>query len=170
MHIHRPRVCRFKPAPFVPNGRLSLLSCCRCTGQNPQHRTNVRCVSPREGSSDRALACTGQRLTGQSHCPVLCPVRSAPHRSARVSHRTNGACHRACPVHPWHVCPVLHSSLSRSRQLKPRAPEHRTQATGQNLLSGALSGASPRSVSTPFLNAFSFYLPNTMCISNVHVC
>ena len=196
MHIHRPRVTRFQRTPFVSNGHCSPLSRSRCTGHKCPAPDKSPVPSPREptalssnapdrrqgtGQMSGALPRTAARETesllppDRAHrtkfpCPVLCPVLTQLSTVARVSHRTNRACHRACPVYPWHNCPVHHSSLSRSRHSQPRAPEHRTEATGQNLLSGALSGASPRLVSTCFLNALSSYLPTTMCISNVHVC
>jgi hypothetical protein len=155
VHPGRPRVRCFKLVPFNSNGLRTVFqplplhrtNCpapdkCPVTflhvstvlssaphnapDRRTLHRTNVRCLHLARARANRELVSTGQSLTGQSHCPVLCPVRTASHRMARVSHRTNRACHRACPVHPWHICPVHHSSLSRSRQLKQRAPEHRT--------------------------------------------
>jgi hypothetical protein len=47
------------------------------TGQKPAP-DNVRCALLARANANREPASTGQSLTGQSHCPVLCPVPSAP--------------------------------------------------------------------------------------------
>jgi hypothetical protein len=140
----------------------------RCTGQMSGAFTS-RAPEQTESSSppDRA---SPDRSTVR--CSVRCSVRCVLHSTSRLGlatgHLGRVTGHVRCTPRPIVRC---NTSLCFARaNSHPRAPEHRTEATGQNLLSGALSGASPRPVSTPFLNAFSFYLPHTMCISNVHVC
>ena len=128
-----PSTCvSIKRRPFVHNGREPLPSRYARTGQNSvhssRHRTNVRCVSSSRTELNREHPSTGQTGTGQTPCPVLCPVRSAQRQTARVSHRTEKTWHRACPVRSSRLCPVLRTALSRSPESNSSPDKsHRTK-------------------------------------------
>jgi hypothetical protein len=129
-----PSACHsFERQPFNSNGHEPFSSRCPLTGQNSvhssRHRTNVRCVSSSRTELNREHSPTGQKGTGQTPCPVLCPVRSTQRQTARVSHRTErrGTGHVRCVPRASVRC---FAPLCLAR---PRASLHRTVATGQHL-------------------------------------
>ena len=99
-----------------------------CPRASNTHRTDAFSTGQLSGAFlSHTPRSTESRLPPDTDAPdkFSCPVLTVQHRSVRVYHRTDGTCHRTCPV-PSVRCSLL---LCCSR---PRARLHRTRATGQN--------------------------------------
>ena len=141
------------------------------TGQKNAAPDKCPVPSPRARPSKQRARHHRTKRTGQNfpvRCSVRCSLNSAPWLGLATGQTGRVTGHVRCTPGTFVRCTTL-LCLARANSNREH-PSTGQKPPDRTLLSGALSGASPRQVSTCFLNALSSYLPTTMCISNVHVC